>query len=191
MAAPPQTTFSGALSWNKICVLWLECQWSLFLRVQLTMSLNRRQAITQTNDDPVSWRICVSSGLRESEQPWPFITYDKFRRVFGKNTFVFRFKLLAFYKFIPMFTENSPLAWTVLGCLQGGKSSAKPVGHQVISCRFGATPLPEPMLTYCQLDTQKKTYFDEVWLQTKKIYLELSSAKYRPFGPGTCLWQIW
>ena len=37
MDALPQTKFSSAISWLKMCEFWLKCQWSLFLRVQLTI----------------------------------------------------------------------------------------------------------------------------------------------------------
>ena len=53
-------------------------------------------------------------------------------------------------------------------------------------CLFGAKPLPEPVLTYCQLDPWKKT---SVKVESKncsfmKMRLKLSSAKWRPFCSG-------
>ena len=38
MAAILQTIFSDAFSWMKSFVVWLKCLWSLFLRVQLTIT---------------------------------------------------------------------------------------------------------------------------------------------------------
>ena len=58
---------------------------------------------------------------------------------------------------------------------------------QVMACRlFGAKPLPEPMLTYCQLDPWEQT---SVKFESKyktvfmKMHLEMSYAKWRPFCP--------
>ena len=38
MAAISQTTFSSAFSWMKILIFWLKFDWSLFLRVHLTIT---------------------------------------------------------------------------------------------------------------------------------------------------------
>ena len=62
---------------------------------------------------------------------------------------------------------------------------------QVMPCRlFGAKPLPEPKLTYCQLDNGLLgSYFSEIWIgilsfSYKKMQLKMSSAKWWPFCPG-------
>ena len=66
MAAILQIFFSDVLSWMKNVVFWLQFHWSLFLRVQLTITQhcldnglapNRRQAIIWTNADSLRWRI--------------------------------------------------------------------------------------------------------------------------------------
>ena len=56
---------------------------------------------------------------------------------------------------------------------------------------FGAKPLPEPMLTYCQLDPCVETSVFSFFFRNKrenfsfkKIRLNMSSAKWRPFCPG-------
>ena len=60
-------------SWMNSFVFWLKFHWSLFLRVQLTISSfgldnglapNRRQAIIWTNADPIHWRIYAAPGGR-------------------------------------------------------------------------------------------------------------------------------
>ena len=66
MAAISQTIFSDTFSWMKCFVCWFKFHWSLFLRVQLTITSNgldnglapnRRQAIIWTNADPIHRRI--------------------------------------------------------------------------------------------------------------------------------------
>ena len=63
----------------KICVFRLKFHWSLFLRVQLTISQhwfnngfvqNRRQAIIGTNADPTHWRIYAPL---EGDQLMPYL----------------------------------------------------------------------------------------------------------------------
>ena len=74
MAGKSQATFSNALSSVQIVECRLKYHWSLFPKAQLTTSQYwfrqwlgavRRQAITWTNADPVSWRIYA--GLGEDE----------------------------------------------------------------------------------------------------------------------------
>ena len=56
---------------------------------------------------------------------------------------------------------------------------------QILACRmFGGKPLPEPMLTYCQLDPWKQT-------SMRFEYLKMSSAKWRPFCPGEMSFKQW
>ena len=59
---------------------------------------------------------------------------------------------------------------------------------QVMDCRlFGTKPLPELVLTYCQLDPEKQTSvkFNRNYnISIKKIRLKMSSAKWRSFCPG-------
>ena len=58
---------------------------------------------------------------------------------------------------------------------------------QVMACRlFGAKPLPEPMLTYCQLDPyeQNKIGIKVQYFSFTKMHSIMSSAKWRPFCPG-------
>ena len=69
MAASSQTIFSGAFSWMNSFLFWLIFHWSLFLRVQLTITqhwfrlgLNRRQAIIWTNADLIHRRIYAALG---------------------------------------------------------------------------------------------------------------------------------
>ena len=71
MATILQTTFSDAFSWMKSFVLWLKFHWSLFVRVQLTITQhcldnglapNRPQAIILTNYDIIQWCIYVALG---------------------------------------------------------------------------------------------------------------------------------
>ena len=82
MAAVFQTTFSSAFSWMKMYEFRLRFYWSLFPRVQLTISQapsivsdnglapNRRQAIIWSNDGLISRRIYASLGLNELMH-WP------------------------------------------------------------------------------------------------------------------------
>ena len=48
-----------------------------------------------------------------------------------------------------------------------------------MACRlFGAKPLPEPMLAYCQLDPWEQIYVEiELMFSFKKMRLKMSSAK--------------
>ena len=55
---------------------------------------------------------------------------------------------------------------------------------QTKACRlFGAKPLSEPMLGYCQLDPKVQTSV-EFWPKYKNCHLKLSSAKWRLFVQG-------
>ena len=50
---------------------------------------------------------------------------------------------------------------------------------QIMACRlFGAKPLPEPMLAYCQLDPWEQNF------SFMKIHLRISSVKFQPFCHG-------
>ena len=54
---------------------------------------------------------------------------------------------------------------------------------------FGAKPLPEPMLTYHQLDPHKQRNLGEIWITKYKQTLfmkrvEISSAECQPYCPG-------
>ena len=80
MAVISQTTFSNAFSCMKKFEFWLKFHWSLFLRVQLTITkhwfkwwhdglvLNRWQAIIWTNADLLLWRLYVGLGGDELMQ---------------------------------------------------------------------------------------------------------------------------
>ena len=80
MAVISQTTFSNAFSWMKKFEFWLKFHWSLFLRVQLTITkhwfkwwhdglvLNRWQVIIWTNADLLLWRLYVGLGGDELMQ---------------------------------------------------------------------------------------------------------------------------
>ena len=72
MAAISQTIFSDAFLWMKSFAFWLKFYWSLFLRVQLTITSigldyglapNRWQAIIGTNADLIKW--CIYAALGE------------------------------------------------------------------------------------------------------------------------------
>ena len=74
MAAISQTTFSNAFFWMKMYEFRLNCHWSLFLRVQLTISqhwfrwwLGAGQATSHCLNQCwlVYWRINASLGLNE------------------------------------------------------------------------------------------------------------------------------
>ena len=60
---------------------------------------------------------------------------------------------------------------------------------QIMACHlFGAKPLPEPMLTYCQLDSWEQK-FSEIWIRTlsfsfRKMHLKCCLPKWQPFCPG-------
>ena len=56
-----------------------------------------------------------------------------------------------------------------------------------VACHLSRTkPLPEPMLTYCQLDPYEQTAgkFELKQNTFLKIHLKMSSAKWWPFCPG-------
>ena len=74
MATISQTIFWDAYSCMKSFVLWLKFNWSLLLRVQLTITHhwfynglppNRQQAIVWTNGDLIHWCIYVALGRDE------------------------------------------------------------------------------------------------------------------------------
>ena len=53
---------------------------------------------------------------------------------------------------------------------------------QIMACRvFGAKPLSEPIVYYCQLDLRKRLQSNCIQRKFKKILLKMSSAKWRPF----------
>ena len=59
----------------------------------------------------------------------------------------------------------------------------------VMACRlFGAKPLPEPMLDYCQLDSWEqvsvKFEFEFYHCHSRKCIWKCSLPKWRPFCPG-------
>ena len=71
MATISQIIFPDVFSWMKSFVFSLKFYWSLFLRVQLTITQhcldhglvpNRQQAIIWTNADMIYWRIYVALG---------------------------------------------------------------------------------------------------------------------------------
>ena len=71
MAAISQTIFPDAFSRMKSFKFWLKIHWSLFLKVQLTITNigldnglgpNRRQAIIWTNADQINWRTYAALG---------------------------------------------------------------------------------------------------------------------------------
>ena len=61
---------------------------------------------------------------------------------------------------------------------------------QLMACRlFGAKPLSEPVLPYCQLGRPRGTYFSRIFFKIQKfsftkMHLQISSAKWRPFCSG-------
>ena len=60
---------------------------------------------------------------------------------------------------------------------------------QVMACRLGgAKPLSEPMMTYCPWDPKEhismKFYLKFKYFHLKKMRLNMSSTKWRPFCPG-------
>ena len=56
----------------------------------------------------------------------------------------------------------------------------------IMACRlYGAKPLSSQMLCYCQLDPKEQTSVIKVQhFSFTKMYLKISSAKWRPFCPG-------
>ena len=55
---------------------------------------------------------------------------------------------------------------------------------KVMACRlFGAKPLPEPMLVYCQLDKFQWNLNQNSIIFIKKMHLKLSLPKWWPFCP--------
>ena len=77
MAVISQTIFSYAFSWMKNFALWFKFLYSLFARVQLTitqhwfdngLALDRQQAIIWTNADLIHWRIYAALGWDELTQ---------------------------------------------------------------------------------------------------------------------------
>ena len=79
IAAISQTTFSNAFSWMKIYEFRLRCQWSSFLRVQLTIFEHWFRWWLGTDQAPshrlnqwwlVYWRIYASLGLGEFNLAW-------------------------------------------------------------------------------------------------------------------------
>ena len=58
---------------------------------------------------------------------------------------------------------------------------------QVMACRlFGAKPLPEPILAYCQLDSwgKKSVKFELYHFHSRKCIWKWRLPKWRPFCPG-------
>ena len=104
--------------------------------------------------------------------------------------------------------------WTVLGCIVSmyNQINSSPSGaaymHQwtgsalveiMASCLFGAKPLPEPMLAYCQLDSweQISVKFESKFYHffSRKCIWNYRLLKWRPFCPGgdelTYIGLIW
>ena len=130
-----QMTFGNTFSWKKIFIFVFEFHGRLFPWIQLIYvsigtgngkAPNREQAITGTDDNPVSSLIhlCPDELLYEAI-----------------------LVILCFYvvqQVITLWSNNAiwhHRAWSTL--------------VQVMTCRlYGTKPSPEPMLTYCQLDIQ-------------------------------------
>ena len=56
---------------------------------------------------------------------------------------------------------------------------------QVMACRlFGAKPLPEPMLTYCQLEFWSLNWNSVIFIQENAFKNVVWQAEWRPFCPG-------
>ena len=53
---------------------------------------------------------------------------------------------------------------------------------QVMACRLvGARPLPEPTLSYCQLDPKEQFQIQIQTFSLIKMHFKMSSAQWRPF----------
>ena len=65
MAAVSQTTLSNAFSWMKMLEFRLRFHWSLFLRVQLTITGDKPLSKPMNQWWLVYWRIYASLGLNE------------------------------------------------------------------------------------------------------------------------------
>ena len=90
LAAFSQTTLSSAFSWMKMLEFRLKFHWSLFIRVQLTISQHgsgnglassRRQAITWTNDDssPLDKNLPLWQTTFSNEFSWMKMVEFKFK----------------------------------------------------------------------------------------------------------------
>ena len=84
MATISQTTLLIAFSWMKMWEVWLDFQWSLFLRVLLTIFqhwfrwwLGAEQATSHYLNQswPVYWRIYASLGLNELSHPYLHVVF--------------------------------------------------------------------------------------------------------------------
>ena len=64
-------------------------------------------------------------------------------------------------------------------------SDASPTSlGQIMACRlFGAKPLSEPKLNYCQTESQEQLSVKS-YLKFKKMHFKISSEKFRPFCLG-------
>ena len=116
-----------------------------------------------------------------------FCIKDRFTYSGLSMLFILTFLWLGYYCVVWLYlTPPPPSSATYM------RQGTEPALSQVMACRlFGAKPLPEPMLTCCQLDHKEQT---SVKFESKskissfmKMHLKTSSVKWRPF----LSWERW
>ena len=140
MATFSQTIFSDAFSWMKSFVFWSQFHWSLFLRVQLTitsidldngLALYRQQAIIWTNADLIYWRIyiCGTRGRWVEiavnalwpEEKWQNIFQIKFQMHFSEWKYHNFNYILLMYDAKHLVDDKSALVQVMAWCRRGNK----------------------------------------------------------------------
>ena len=95
------------------------------------------------------------------------------------NSFV-NFSISESFVFIKVIFDTSPPSATYTHHRTGSE-----LVQEMARRLFGARPLPEPMLPYCQLVPRNKSHrhflVEILTFSFKKMHLKVSSAKWRPF----------
>ena len=174
MAAFSQTTFSNAFSSMKMFEFRLQFHWSLFLRVKLTIFQHRFRSWLSADQATrhylnqwwlVHWRKYASLGLNELTQM--NVDFDAPTCV-GCWVQNLGFLLLTWINFNGWAISSHTLLgmWLLTHTEITVNSSSPSAAYtrqltgstliQVMVCHlFGARSLHEPMLVYCQLDSQE------------------------------------
>ena len=188
MAANFQTTFSNGFSWMKMYKFRLTFQWSFFLRVQLTIFqhwfrqwLGADQATSHYLNQwwLVYWRIYASLGLNELTD---ILLIKPLSHILLKRYMTY-ITLCGVIRSRWLFINSSHPSAAYMRQRTGSPLV------KIKACRqFGAKPLPEPMLAYCQLDSWEhvsvKFEYKFCHFHSRKCNWECHLPKWRPFCPG-------
>ena len=148
-----QTTFSNALSWKKIFVLWLQFHWSLFLKVYLTLWFRYWFGAEQLPSH-------YFNTLRPRQNGRLFAD-DTFKRIFLNETVIISIKISL--KFVPKGLFNNIPALVLIMAWR----------------RPGDKPLSEPMMvrTLTHICVTRPQWVNQWWSCGRYSIIPTSSTQ--------------